>query len=152
MRHSAGEFPIAYSRAGVLALQRAMVWLGRASGAIVFIEPSPYEIGRFWPHCFSSPPALRLRLVVHAALLALFLLNVGYTTAPFRVLDSVGVRQLDRNLLVHGGAPYLFAMVVSEDTEARLDMLRRGLIVGAMIAATAALAGYFNLVPAATIC
>ena len=29
-----------------------------------------------------------------------------------------------------------FAMVISEDTEARLDMLRRGLIVGAMIAAT----------------
>jgi hypothetical protein len=40
-----------------------------------------------------------------------------------------------------------FAMVISEDTAARLDMLRRGLIVGAMIAATSALAGYFNLVP-----
>ena len=40
-----------------------------------------------------------------------------------------------------------FAMVVSEDTAARLDMLRRGLIVGALIAATAGVAGYFNLVP-----
>ncbi len=40
-----------------------------------------------------------------------------------------------------------FAMVLSEDTEARLDMLRRGLIVGAMIASVAAIAGYFNLVP-----
>ena len=29
---------------GVLALQRAMVWLVGASGAIVFIEPSPYEL------------------------------------------------------------------------------------------------------------
>jgi hypothetical protein len=38
-------------------------------------------------------------------------------------------------------------MAVSEDTAARLDMLRRGLIVGAMIAATSAIAGYFNLVP-----
>jgi hypothetical protein len=38
-------------------------------------------------------------------------------------------------------------MVVSEDTEKRLDMLRRGLIAGAMIAATLAVAGYFNLVP-----
>jgi hypothetical protein len=37
--------------------------------------------------------------------------------------------------------------VVADDTEARLDMLRRGLIVGAMIASLAALAGYFNLVP-----
>jgi hypothetical protein len=40
-----------------------------------------------------------------------------------------------------------FAMVISEDTAARLDMLRRGLIVGATIAATAGVAGYFNLVP-----
>ena len=40
-----------------------------------------------------------------------------------------------------------FAMVMSEDTEARLDMLRRGLIVGALIAALAGIAGYFNLVP-----
>src|SRR5260370_13307813 len=40
-----------------------------------------------------------------------------------------------------------FAMVVSEDTAARVDMLRRGLIVGALIAATSGIAGYFNLVP-----
>jgi hypothetical protein len=40
-----------------------------------------------------------------------------------------------------------FAMVISEDTEARLDMLRRGLLVGAMIAAISGIAGYLNLVP-----
>ena len=40
-----------------------------------------------------------------------------------------------------------FAMVISDDTAARLDMLRRGLVVGALIAAMAAIAGYFNLVP-----
>ena len=38
-------------------------------------------------------------------------------------------------------------MVISEDTAARLDMLRRGLVVGAVIAALAGIAGYFNLVP-----
>jgi hypothetical protein len=40
-----------------------------------------------------------------------------------------------------------FATVISEDTAARLDMLRRGLIVGALIAAGTGIAGYFNLVP-----
>ena len=29
---------------GVVALQRALVWLVGASGSIVFIEPSPYEV------------------------------------------------------------------------------------------------------------
>ena len=38
-------------------------------------------------------------------------------------------------------------MVISEDTAARLDMLRRGLIVGGLIAAIAGIAGYLNLVP-----
>jgi len=38
-------------------------------------------------------------------------------------------------------------MVMSEDTAGRLDMLRRGLIVGGLIAAIAGIAGYFNLVP-----
>ena len=41
----------------------------------------------------------------------------------------------------------LFAMVVADDTAARLDMLRRGLIAGGLIAAIAGVAGYFNLVP-----
>src|SRR5947209_11183426 len=44
-------------------------------------------------------------------------------------------------------AVVFFAMVMSEDTTARLDMLRRGLVVGAMIASLSAVAGYFNLVP-----
>src|SRR5439155_11737005 len=39
------------------------------------------------------------------------------------------------------------AMVISEDTAARLDMLRRGLVVGAIIASLSAIVGYFNLVP-----
>jgi len=42
-----------------------------------------------------------------------------------------------------------FAMVVSEDTAARLDMIRRGLIAGALIAALGGIAGYFSLFPGA---
>jgi len=41
----------------------------------------------------------------------------------------------------------LFATVTAEDTAARLDLLRRGLIVGAVIASLAGIAGYFHLVP-----
>ncbi len=35
---------LAKAAPGVLALQRALVWLAGASIAIVFIEPSPYEL------------------------------------------------------------------------------------------------------------
>jgi hypothetical protein len=40
-----------------------------------------------------------------------------------------------------------FALVLSNDTAGRLDALARGYLVGAVIAALAAIAGYFNLVP-----
>ena len=70
---------------GVLALQRAMVWLVGASGAIVFIEPSPYEIATLLATLLFFATGLRLRLVFMPLLLALFLLNVGYTISAVAV-------------------------------------------------------------------
>ena len=140
---------------GVLAVQRAMVWLVGASGAIVFIEPSPYEIATLAASLiFFATGALRMRLVFIPLLLTLILLNVGYTISAVGVFDQF-YGAIDRPSVATWIATswymaitvVFFAMVISEDTAARLDMLRRGLIVGAMIAATLGIAGYFNLVP-----
>ena len=91
---------------------------------------------------------LRLRLVFMPLLLLLVLLNVGYSaSAPFRFIDESEVANWIATSWYMAVTVIFFAMVVSEDTAARLDMLRRGLIVGAMIASLAAIAGYFNLVP-----
>src|SRR4051812_14204466 len=132
---------------GVLALQRALVWLAGASSAIVFIEPSPYEIVTLVATVIFFATGLRLRLVFMPLLLLLFLLNVGYTIGAVPVLDSTGVANWIATSWYMAVTVIFFAMVLSEDTEARLDMLRRGLIVGAMVAAMAGIAGYFNLVP-----
>src|SRR5712671_7514774 len=132
---------------GVLALQRALVWLVGASGAIVFIEPSPYEIVTLVATVIFFATGLRLRLVFMPLLLVLFLLNVGYTMGAIPVLDSPGVTSWIATSWYMAVTVIFFAMVLSEDTDARLDMLRRGLIAGAMVAAIAGIAGYFNLVP-----
>src|SRR6267154_2198663 len=132
---------------GVLALQRALVWLVGASGAIVFIEPSPYELVTLVATVIFFATGLRLRLVFMPLLLLLFLLNVGYTIGAVPVLDSTGFANWIATSWYMSVTVIFFAMVLSEDTEARLDMLRRGLIVGAMVAAIAGIAGYFNLVP-----
>ncbi len=93
---------------GVLAVQRAMVWLVGASGAIVFIEPSPYEIATLLASLvFFATGGLRMRLVFIPLLLALFLLNTGYTISAIAVIDRprdrpAQRRDLDRDLLVHG--------------------------------------------------
>src|SRR6267142_2362758 len=132
---------------GVLALQRAMVWLVGACGAIVFIEPSPYELATLAASLIFFATGLRMRLVFVPLLLTLFLLNVGYTIGAIPFLDKSEVANWIATSWYMAVTVIFFAMVISEDTEARLNMLRRGLVVGAMIAATSALAGYFNLVP-----
>ena len=131
----------------VLALQRMLVWLVGASGAIVFIEPSPYELMTLVAAVIFFATGLRLRLAFMPLLLLLFLINVGYSIGAIPFMDKPEVANWIATSWYMSVTVIFFAMVISEDTAARLDMLRRGLIVGASIAATSAIAGYFNLVP-----
>jgi hypothetical protein len=145
---TAGDFSTSVTAAPRLVmLQRALVWLVGASGAIVFFEPSPYELATFVAAVIFVATGLRLRLVFMPLLLLLFLVNIGYTISAVPVLDKSEVANWIATSWYMAITVIFFAMVVSEDTAARLDMLRRGLIVGALIAATAGVAGYFNLVP-----
>jgi hypothetical protein len=145
---TAGGYPSHLTAApGVLALQRALVWLAAASGAIVFIEPSPYELVTLVAAVLFVATGLRLRLVLMPLLLLLVLLNVGYTIGAIPLLDQSDVASWTATSWYMAVTVMFFAMVVSDDTAARLEMLRRGLTVGAMIASLSALAGYFDLVP-----
>ena len=132
---------------GVLALQRALVWLVGASGAIVFIEPSPYELVTLLAAILFFATGMRLRLALMPLLLLLVTLNIGYSIGAIPLLDESDVFNWIATSWYMAVAVIFFAMVISEDTSARLDMLRRGLMVGAMIASLAGIAGYFNLVP-----
>jgi hypothetical protein len=145
---TAGGFPSsATSAPRVIALQRALVWLVGASGAVVFIEPSPYEVVTLAATVMFFATGLRLRLVFMPLLLLLCLLNIGYSIGAIPFIDQSEVANWIATSWYMAVTVIFFAMVVSEDTEARLDMLRRGLIVGGMIAALSGIAGYFNLVP-----
>lgn len=131
----------------VVALQRALVWLVGASIAIVFIEPSPYEVVTLVAALIFFATGLRLRLVFIPLILLLFVVNVGYSISASFVIDRLGVANWIATSWYMAVTVVFLAMVLSEDTAARLDMLRRGLIVGALIAALAGIAGYFNLIP-----
>jgi hypothetical protein len=132
---------------GTLALQRALVWLVGASVAIVFIEPSPYELATLTAAALFFATGLRLRLVFMPLILLLVLLNIGYSIGAIPLYDQSDVFSWILTSWYMAVTVILLAMVLAEDTLARLDMLRRGLIVGAVIASLAAIAGYFNLVP-----
>jgi hypothetical protein len=142
-----GYLPSMTAAPGVLALQRALVWLVGASGAIVFIEPSPYELVTLAATVIFFATGLRLRLVFMPLLLLLFLVNIGYSISAAALMDKPEVANWILTSCYMAFTVIFFAMVLSEDTAARLDMISRGLTVGALIAATAGIAGYFNLVP-----
>jgi hypothetical protein len=132
---------------GVGALQRALLWSLGASGAVVFIEPSPYELVTLTAMLFFFATGARLRLVFVPLLLLLFLINIGYTIGATDLLEKPEIVNWILTSWYMAVTVILFAMIMSEHTAARLDLLRRGLIVGGLIAATSAIAGYFNLVP-----
>src|SRR6516162_3370057 len=140
-------FSEAVAAPGKLALQRALVWLVGASGAIVFIEPSPYELVTLSSAVLFFATGVRLRLVFMPLLLLLVALNVGYSIGAIPLYADPDVFSWIMTSWYMAITVIFFAMVTSEDTAARLDMLRRGLVVGAMIASLAAIAGYFDLVP-----
>jgi hypothetical protein len=145
---TAGVFPSSVTSAPrVVALQRALVWLVGASIAIVFIEPSPYEVVTLAAAIIFFATGLRLRLIFIPLILLLVVVNVGYSISASFVMDRPGVANWIATSWYMAVTVVFLAMVVSEDTAARLDMLRRGLIVGALIAALAGIAGYFNLIP-----
>jgi hypothetical protein len=143
----AGPYPALTASPRLLAFQRALVWMVAASGAIVFIEPSPYEIMTLGSAVLFCATGLHMRLVLAPLFLLLILTNIGYSIGAIPFYDKPEVASWIATSWYMAVTVMFFAMVMSEDTAARLDMLRRGLVVGAMIASLAAIAGYLNLVP-----
>jgi hypothetical protein len=144
---TAGDYSAGTTAPRLLAFQRALVWLVGASGAIVFIEPSPYEVMTLGAALFFCVTGLRMRLVLVPLFLLLILINIGYSIGAIPFYDKPEVISWIATSWYMAVTVMFFAMVISEDTAARLDMLRRGLIVGALIAAISGIAGYLNLVP-----
>src|SRR5215470_10444 len=83
-----GSLPSMTAPPGVLALQRGLVWLVGASGAIVFIEPSPYEVMTLTAAAIFVATGLRLRLLFMPLILLLVALNAGYSVAAIPLLDD----------------------------------------------------------------
>lgn len=129
----------------IAAIQRALMWAVGVGGAIVFIEPSPYELVTLASVIFFFATGLRMRPVFIPLLILLFLLNMGYTICSIYLLDKKEVLNWILTSWYLAITALFFAMVLSEDTADRLESLRRGLILGALIASLAGIAGYFHL-------
>ncbi len=147
MSHPAAIAANPVSMPGVAALQRTLLWSIGAGGAIVFIEPSPFELATLSAMIVFFATGLRMRLSFVPLVILLLLINLGYTVCSAYLLDKSEIVNWILTSWYLAVTVVFFAMVFSEDTLNRLDLLRRGLIFGAVIAALAGIAGYFRLVP-----
>src|ERR1700751_990936 len=100
---------------GVLALQRALVWLGGASSAIVFIEPSPYELVTLLAAMLFFATGARLRLVFMPLLLLIVSLNLGYSIGAIPLYSESDVFSWIMTSWYMAITVIFFAVVISED-------------------------------------
>jgi hypothetical protein len=146
---SYGFLPPALIAPRVAALQRGLLWLVGCSGAVVFFEPSPYELTTLLAMIVLVTTGLSLRLAFLPLAAMLFLVNIGYTICAANLMNQSRIVTWIMTSWYMAITAIFFAMAVAQDTSARLDFLRRGLIFGALIASLAGIAGYFSLFPGA---
>jgi hypothetical protein len=128
-------------------LRCMMLWLTGASSAIVFIEPSPYEIVSFLTLALFVIGGLTLSPGLMPLGILLVLINVGYNISGWTVIDSPGVVAWLSTSWYLALTALFFAAMLGVNTQARLDALARGCVIGGIIAALAALTGYFRIFP-----
>jgi hypothetical protein len=139
--------PVAHPR--VEPLRLALLWLTGATSALVFIEPSPYEIASLLTIGLFAITGLTLRPTLVPLALLLILINIGYTISANALLDQKGVLTWVLTSWYLAASALFFAGMLGANTEARLKALMNGCIVAGLIAALAGIAGYFRLVPGA---
>ena len=126
-------------------LRGVLLWLMGFAGAFVFVEPGPYEIVGLAGIFLFGVSGLSLRGALIPLALMLIVLDLGYAIAVVQVADEEkAVTWVGISIFLAVTALF-YAAVVSSLPQARLDYLLRGYTAAALVAALAAIAGYFHL-------
>jgi hypothetical protein len=128
-------------------LRCLLLWMTGASGAIAFIEPSPYEIVSFLTLAMFIIGGLTLSPALLPLGLLLILINIGYSISASAVIGEQGVAMWLITSWYLALTALFFAAMLGANTQARLDAITRGCIIGGVIASLAAIVGYFRIFP-----
>ena len=126
-------------------LRGALLWLIGFAGAFVFIEPSPYEVVGVLSIILFALTGLSLRPALAPLMLLLVLLNVGYALAVVQVSDQPKPVIWVLISAFLASTAIFYAAMLGTNTQRRLDLLMRGYLAAALVAALIAIAAYFRL-------
>jgi hypothetical protein len=126
-------------------LRGALLWFFGFSGAFVFIEPSPYEIVGIITIVLFALTGLSLRAPLVPLTILLVLLNVGYATAVVQVSDQTKPVMWVLVSAFLATTAIFYAAMLGANTQRRLELLMRGYLAAALVAALAGSGAYFHL-------
>ena len=138
--------PKPQSAAERLAL--TMLWLMGAACSLVFIEPSPYEIATLLAIATVAIAGLTLRPELLPLMFLLILTNIGYTVSSYFLLNETKILIWVITSWYLAFSAVFLAAALTTNTQARLDMLMKGIVVAGVIAAIAGIVGYFRVIGA----
>jgi hypothetical protein len=142
---AAPPIAVASPRLATERLRGLLLWLIGFSGAFVFIEPSPYEYIGIVTIILFAATGLSLRAPLAPLVLLLILLNIGYAAAVVQVSDQTKPVIWVFISAYLAATAIFYAAMLGTNTQRRLEMLMRGYLAAALVAALAAVAGYFHL-------
>jgi hypothetical protein len=126
-------------------LRNGSLWLLFASSFLVFIEPAPFEI--VFGLCFAVFLLTGFRISI--LFLPLILLLIGYNLGGGLSLTMVAHEERAVWFVAISAYMAVMAIVIAcifaEDTGRRLELMKSGYVLAAVIASLAGIAGYFNL-------
>jgi hypothetical protein len=126
-----------------------LLWLTGASSAVVFIEPSPYELISLLTIIVFALSGLTLSPTLMPIAFLLVLINIGYSVSASAVIGEQGVIIWLLTSWYLALTALFFAAMLGANTQARLDAITRGCIVAAVIASLVAIVGYSRIFPGA---
>ena len=128
-------------------LRLMLLWLTGFASALVFIEPSPYEIATLAAIAIFAISGLTLRASLLPFAILLILINIGYTISANALFSDKGVVTWIVTSWYLAATAIFFAAMLGTNTERRLAALMRGCVIAGVVAALAGVLAYFRLIP-----
>jgi hypothetical protein len=130
-------------------LRCLLLWLTGISGAVVFIEPSPYEVISILTLLVFAVGGLAVSAALLPFALLLLLINIGYTVSASDIVEDKAVVIWTATSWYLAATALFFAVMLGNNTTSRLSALANGWLAAGVIASVAAIVGYSRLFPSA---
>ena len=126
-------------------LRGALLWLTGFAGAIVFMEPSPYEVASLLTIFVFVCTGLALRPAIMPLFVLLLLYNTGFSLAVLQITGETKPFTWVAVSWYLSLTAVFFAAMLSTNTVERLSLLMRGTTMAGVFASLIAIAAYFRL-------